>query len=491
MAKRLTAPSVERLKVGEARREIPDGGCAGLYLVIQPSGVKSWAMRYRRPGGRTAKLTLGRVDLDEKDKKEAEADPVLGQKLLTLRSARRLVADLHRQLAAGKDIAAAKRREKLERETRGARTFGRAAIDFVEQHAMRETRRWKETARLLGVRPVAEGGELELIPKGLADRWRDRPLADIDGDEVHLVVDEVREHGVPGLERRVEGPSEPRARAMFRALSTTFSWLVAKRRLGQNPCAGVARPKTSEKRDRVLTTAEVAAFWRACAGLNPPFTQLLRLLLLTGCRLGEVAGMRREEVSGGTWTIPGERVKNGLDHDVFLPELARDVLASVASPSDTLVFTTTGTSPPSGWSKIKRSLDTAMQIPSWRLHDLRRTCATSMADIGVAPHIVEACLNHVSGARAGVAGVYNRASYAEEKRDAWETWARFVSLVVDDGLRTAQREYLEAGDDGRRKEARKAFAAAVHEGGDRWARYLETILAGDRANVVSLPKRTK
>lgn len=163
---------------------------------------------------------------------------------------------------------------------------------------------------------------------------------------------------------------------------------------------------------------------------------LLKLLLLTGCRLNEVAGMTRTELSddGATWNIPGSRTKNKRPHVVPLAHLAREPLNSVKPIAGEagLVFTTTGRSPVSGWSKIKRRLDEAMKIPPWRLHDLRRTTATGMAEIGIAPHIVEAALNHISGAKAGVAGTYNRAAYAEEKRAALERWALHVQGLVSE-----------------------------------------------------------
>ena len=134
---------------------------------------------------------------------------------------------------------------------------------------------------------------------------------------------------------------------------------------------------------------------------------------------------RRIGDDGAAWTIPGERTKNARVHVVSLSPLVRELIASVGTDNE-LVFTTNGTTPVSGWSKIKNRLDAAMQIPPWRLHDLRRTCATGMAEIGIAPHIVEAVLNHVSGARAGVAGVYNRAAYLPEKKAALERWAAHI-----------------------------------------------------------------
>ena len=173
---KLTAASVEKYRPAKDRREIADSGSPGLYLIVQSSGRKSWALRFRKPGGRSAKLTLGPVDLSGK---EATDEPVIGAPL-TLASARRLAAEVHRQRAMGRDVTAQRHRERLEREARGAATFDQAAIDFITKHAIRKTRRWQPQARLLGLRPKADQSdaskiELELIPKGLADRWRDRP----------------------------------------------------------------------------------------------------------------------------------------------------------------------------------------------------------------------------------------------------------------------------------------------------------------------------
>jgi integrase len=426
-SKQLTAAAVQRLRPGKFRREIRDGGCPSLYLIVQSTGHKSWALRFRRPGGLPAKLTLGPVDITGQ---EAEGEPVLGAPL-TLASARRLAMELHRQRALGKDVVALRRRERLERVARGGKTFAIAAADYIEQYAVRKTRGWKARSRLLGLQPVSEGEGLQLIPRGLADRWRDRSITEIDGDDIHLIVDEVRERGVPGLERRAEGPSDAQARAMFAGLSKMFGWLVERRRLRTNPCTGVHRPPALKARDRVLTDAELVAFWGATDAERVEFGSLLKILLLTGCRLNEVAGMRRTELSedGATWTIPGERTKNGRAHVVPLSPLVRALIESISTNAE-LVFTTNGLTPPSGWSKLKNRLDAAMNIPAWRFHDLRRSCATGMAEIGIAPHIVEACLNHLSGAKAGVAGVYNRSAYAAEKKGALERWAIHIEGLV-------------------------------------------------------------
>jgi len=214
-----------------------------------------------------------------------------------------------------------------------------------------------------------------------------------------------------------------------------FGWLVQHRRITLNPCDGVHRPDPPKSRDRVLNDAEIIKFWAATDAERPEFAAILKLLLLTGCRLNEVAAMRCSEVTDDfrVWSIPGARTKNGRPHVVPLAASAQAILKSMKSlrRADQFLFSTTdGNSPVSGWSKIKSRLDDRMQIPHWRLHDLRRTAATGMAEIGVPPHIVEAALNHVSGAKAGVAGTYNRAEYKEEKKVALARWSDHILGIV-------------------------------------------------------------
>jgi integrase len=430
MAKILTAASVAKVRGSpQGCREIPDGGCVGLYLVVYPSGRKSWALRYRRPAsGVSAKLILGSV-YDAGKKLEVDAKPVIGGHH-SLGSARHLVAELKHEIARGRDPGRAHIIQK--QKVLASDKFGGAAADFIEQYAKHKTRRWRSTARLLGLKPHADGQRLEAIRRGLADRWRDRPIDEIDGDLIHAVVHETRETGIPGLEQRRMEPSEARARSFYATLSSMFSWLVRTRRLKANPCVGVSRPETSKARERILTDEEIVKFWRAADRADPPFGPLLKLLLLTGARLNEIAGARRSELSadGKVLAIPGERSKNHRSHTIFLPPLARDILQNVVTESE-IIFTRTSRTPVSGWSRLKQRLDEAMAIPAWRLHDLRRTCATGMAEIGIAPHIVEACLNHISGARAGVAGVYNRAAYASEKAAALARWSDHIQALIE------------------------------------------------------------
>jgi integrase len=228
---------------------------------------------------------------------------------------------------------------------------------------------------------------------------------------------------------------------------------------------------------------------------------LLRLLALTGCRLAEVAGMVRSELNGDSWTIPGVRTKNHLEHLVPLSPLAREVIDSAPTVEGKpgFLFTTTGTSPVSGFSRVKRRLDVEMQklaraetgdpeftIPPFVIHDLRRVISTELHALGIAPHIVEAVLNHVSGFRAGVAGVYNKYAFADEKRDALERWARWIALVIDRELHAKHEQRLGNGNEEARKKAKAVFLEAIAEGGQRWERYI-TSLASGAENVVELP----
>src|SRR5262249_55520879 len=158
---------------------------------------------------------------------------------------------------------------------------------------------------------------------------------------------------------------------------------------------------------------------------------MVKVLLLTGCRLREVSDMERAELNGNAWTIPGSRTKNKRAHVVPLAPLVSSIIESVKPIEGCrYVFSTNGRTPVSGFSKLKRRLDGAMKASGWRLHDLRRTAATGMASLKVPPHVVEAALNHASGFKASVAGTYNVHEYLDEKKDALRRWARHVESIV-------------------------------------------------------------
>jgi integrase len=223
------------------------------------------------------------------------------------------------------------------------------------------------------------------------------------------------------------GPvSADRARA---ALSTFFAWAIGEGLCETNPVVGTNKHFDGERsRDRVLTDRELAVIWQALP--DSDYGAIVRLLILTGQRREEIGALRWSEVDleAREIALPPVRNKNGRPHDIPLSDQALSILKSrPARASRDLVF---GNGPRGrdgearscgfqGWAKAKLALDQQISsVDPWRLHDVRRTVATRMAELGVQPHVVEAVLNHVSGHKAGVAGVYNRSSYAHEKREA-------------------------------------------------------------------------
>jgi integrase len=252
------------------------------------------------------------------------------------------------------------------------------------------------------------------------------------------------------------GPvSADRARA---ALSSFFAWAIGEGLCDMNPVVGTNKHFDGVKsRDRVLSDREIAAVWTALP--HTDYGNIVQLLILTGQRREEIGALRWSEVdlNGRLITLPPARTKNNRPHDVPLSDPAIAILDShPARAGRDMIF---GTGPRSretdvepdrdesgfqGWSKSKAALDREIKkvakarrdkqttlISAWRLHDIRRTVATRMAELGVLPHVVEAVLNHVSGHKAGVAGVYNRSSYAAEKRDALDLWGKHVQVLVN------------------------------------------------------------
>ncbi|HEV2596433.1 MAG TPA: integrase family protein [Sphingomicrobium sp.] len=234
------------------------------------------------------------------------------------------------------------------------------------------------------------------------------------------------------------------ARLTHATLRKMFRWAVSRGDLDRSPLEGVEPPPPVPSRDRVLTDEEIALIWHGCADLGWPFGGLLRLLLLTGQRRDEVASLDWREVdrAQALWTLPSGRAKNRKPHLVPLSSAAVEVLDDLAGatewPRSGLVFSTTGKSPVSGFSKAKRRLEEYMQravgegrtIDPWRIHDLRRTVATGLQRLGVRFEVTEAVLNHVSGSRSGIAGVYQRHDWRDEKARALNAWAEHVSALL-------------------------------------------------------------
>jgi integrase len=208
----------------------------------------------------------------------------------------------------------------------------------------------------------------------------------------------------------VRNHSASTASAARNNLSPFFAWAISQGLLGDgaNPVDGAARPTTPAPRDRVLSNDELVAIWRACD--EDDFGKIVRLLILLGSRRREIGGVRWSEIdlTTGTWTLPKERSKNHHAHTITLPPAALAIIEAVPRTSRDHLFGDHSAAGFNVWDHYKKALDQRLAgtVKPWRLHDLRRTAATRMADIGILPHLIEAALNHQGGSKAGVAGIY-------------------------------------------------------------------------------------
>ncbi|MBB4009340.1 tyrosine-type recombinase/integrase [Allorhizobium taibaishanense] len=243
-----------------------------------------------------------------------------------------------------------------------------------------------------------------------------------------------------------KGGKATRANRGLAAIKKVYSWCVDQRIVENSPVVGLKPPIKEESRDRVLNDDEIVAYWKGCEDEGYPFEQFGKLLLLTGQRRDEIASMRWSELDRHrkTFTLKADRTKNSTAHIVPLSGHALDILRSIHHflGSD-YVFTSTGKTPISGFGRFEDRLDTfvGLDAEDWRFHDVRRTAATNMAILKVQPHIIEAVLNHKSGIVSGVASIYNRHAYLDEKCEALQIWAdRVMELVNTNGLATAAEQ---------------------------------------------------
>jgi integrase len=368
---RLTVKSVEAIEGAPERREIPDGLMRGLYLVVQPSGSKSWAVRYRY-GGRPRKHTIGSY-------------PVFD-----LKAARDSASKVLRAVSEGRDP-----------EQRRSGSIEDAVSQFLERHCKDyRPRSLKETERLLRLYVLKA--------------WHGRTIDAITRADVRAMLAGIKDAPV----------TANRVHSITRKL---FNWAVENDIIVSSPVAGVRPPSQETSRDRVLSDAELREIWRAAP--EGPFGAIIKLAILTGQRRSEVSGMEWSEIAGDTWTLPKERTKNERQHEVPLSRQAVALLKSQMRISDRFVFSY-DTKPFNGFSKSKARLDAACGVQNWTIHDLRRTVASGMVKLGVSLVVIEKVLNHVSGSLDGIVGVYQRHEFAEEKRAALQKWANHIEKLV-------------------------------------------------------------
>jgi integrase len=395
----LSAKQVQNLKPPTKGREefwdtlvSEDDALPGSFgLRVSASGVKSWQIMYRVPN-RFGSLTQKRMILGKY--------PAFG-----LSEARDLAREALRKVARGTDPA--EDRKSSQTKKAATPTVQEAATEFIDQYVKPRNRSWREIERIFNY---------YVLPA-----WAERLLPTITRSDVAELLNVIVARGAPYMANRV-----------LAAIRRFWNWCLEQGKAEVSPVANIKAPGREISRDRVLSDTEIKVFWKACDQMGWPFGSLFQLLLLLSQREDEVAGMRWSDVdlTRGVWTQPREASKSDRLNQVPLPSLALRILKQLPRDGGDLVFSTTGATPVSGFSKAKRRCDQLSGITNWRLHDLRRTAASGMARLRVDPWVVEKVLNHQTGQLSGVAGVYNRWGYLDEKQEALGKWAGYLSELL-------------------------------------------------------------
>ncbi|WP_421994003.1 tyrosine-type recombinase/integrase [Roseococcus sp.] len=424
---RLTKRLVDAFSCPPNRKDalLFDGDVTGFALRATASGSKLFLLQYKH-GGTVRRLPLGEYGV------------------ITVDQARTLAQEARGRVSAGGDPLAERRsathaavqERKLERDTAKAEAFTFKAM--VE--------RWRKE-HLAPKRSPGYAAEAERALLVSFAKWSDRAAQSITSAEASDALDKIREE---------RGPAA--ASHAFRYAHAAFNWAERRELVFSNPMARAVAPEKSKARDRALTDAELGTVWRATEKLAPPFGAMFHLLILTLQRRSEVAGMRWSEISedGQLWTLPSARTKNAQRHIVHLSPTAQAVIKAIPrfQKSD-LVFTTTGKTPVSGFSRAKQRVDEyaaeerrkmkikPAEIPAWHVHDLRRTGVSTMARLGIPSDVADRILNHqASSTNSGVKGIYQVHSFGAEREEALRSWAKHIAtvgaLLVQPKLRNRQ-----------------------------------------------------
>jgi integrase len=384
MAK-LTAKAIENIKAGPVRREIPDAGCAGLYLISQSSGARSWAVRYRY-NGKPTKLTIGQW-------------PVM-----TLAAAREAATAAQRALEQGNNPAKAKADAKIKADAAKADTLTAVCENYLRR----------------------EGGKLRTLDQRVSilrrliyPRLGSLPIGSIKRSDIVTTLDYVEDH------------TGPRAADVCLAiLRKIMSWHAARTDDFVPPFVrGMNRQVAAEhRRDRILSDDEIKSVWASTAD-ESPFSVLVRVLLLTGARRCEISNIRHEEIEDDVWTLPASRSKSRAAVIRPLSQAALAMLDGLPRIDDCgFLFTLNGRTPLAQFSGPKKRLDDASGVTNWQLHDLRRTARSLLSRCkGVTVDHAERVLGH---AIPGIRATYDKHDYAEEMRFAVEALAAEIDRIV-------------------------------------------------------------
>jgi integrase len=387
MSKKLTDISAKNLRPKAVAYEKPDGG-SGLYCVVQPSGHKSWAARYRI-NGKPAKITFGDVSG------------------MSLADARKAAIDARESAAKGIDPSAARQAKKIEADKAKLDTVTAICERFFELKGAK-LRSIKHQQSML--RRLVYGSPLGSMP-----------------------IESVKRSDIVRLLDKIEATTGERSADMVLSmLRRTFNWHALRSDSFNSPIVpGMSPYKASEHRgERMLTDDEIRAVWKATED-GAPFSAFTRFLVLVGARRAEAAGIRWTEVSpDGIWTLPASRSKNKSEIVRPLSKAAQAILAERPRIDDCpWAFTTTGIGPLNSFSEPMAKLREASGVnEKWRLHDLRRTARSLLSRAGVSHDIAERCLGH---AMPTIRGIYDRHRYIDEMRHAFEALSAQIERIVN------------------------------------------------------------
>lgn len=389
---RLTKSAIDSLPVSNTDIVHWDTGLPGFGVKVTPKGRKVFVVLYRigGAGSRLRKYTIGPYGR------------------VTLHQARIAAQKVFAAKLEGRDPAAEKREAKR-------RVVADRVQDLLEQfidQRLSQNRSAGEISRLLR--------------REISKPWAGRSVHEISKRDVIDVISAIVARGTPSA-----------ANKALKSIKTFLNWCVGRAVLDRSPADGIPLPSKEAARDRVLDDRELARMIRASRKIGGPYGGIVELLALTGQRREEVAQMRWEEidVDRRTWTIPKTRTKNKKAHIVHLSGQSLAVLKR-QNPQSAFVFSTFGSKSFQEFSSCKRELDHLSGVASWRLHDLRRTCVSGMARLGIAPHVADKILNHQSGTISGVAAVYQRHAFLNERECALDLWGAHVNNVVKEGAAT-------------------------------------------------------
>jgi integrase len=388
---KLTAASVAALALPEgiAERIYFDDEVAGFGVRVRRSGSKVWVAQYA-VGGRTRRLTFGSIKI---------LDPV---------RARATARTIFARVRLGEDPA----RDKAAQRARASETFA----SFLPRYLQRQQQRLRPTSFR----------EISRYLNQYAKAWHARPVTELTRRDSAILLNEIAEvHGAVSANRARDG------------LQSFFGWLIAEGITDSSPVAFTNKQPENGPRQRVLNDAEILAVWNAASDCNGDFAAIIKLLILTGLRRSEIGGLLWSEFDQGTGliTIGAGRSKNHRSHQVPLSRFARDIFENRPRTRPHVFGLREGGNGYGGWRQAipalhRRMADAGVVMEPWSLHDLRRSTATGMAELGVEPHVIEACLNHVTGLGSSIARTYNTSSYLPQKTVALQKWSDHIEALV-------------------------------------------------------------